>query len=250
MALHGLLTALLVMELALLLGPSSPTAGVREPIELELSLDQEPPEAAAPAIFAPLEPYDAREAFAAAEAVAGRLDFEDPAYQQPLDLDEPVRQRRNAPVADLQEFVQRNLDAAVSQANQQSEEQNLERLEELANQLERTSSTQSIEAVTGVIGNLLGTGNRATRPAAEPVAGAFDTESGQIDDVIRKPLDPEGYTYVAILIDAEGRQIEVELTGPEGKQAFDTFEKIKQYPFLDKIYRGVVMSLLDGAIAR
>ena len=222
---HFVLILFLATDLAamlfILLGLSSPPAGVREPIVLEVHMAEDPLQKVVPEMLVAVEPYDKQQAFAAAEAVAGELDFADPALQKPLDYDYQPSESTDSPTHDMQQFIQQNLQAAITQANDQSAEQNLDRLDELA-----------------------------SRPSAEPVAGTFDSDTGQINDVIRKPKEPEGYIYVAIMVDSQGREMEVELSGPEAKQAFETFEKIKRYPFLDAIYRNVVMSLLDGMMKK
>jgi len=250
---HGLLALFLATDIALLcaviLGLSSPPPGPREPIVLEVQFENDDPEPM-PQVVVDMQQYEPEEFFPSAEAIAGRLDFSDPALQQPLDYDYEAENKPDAPVSDMQRFVRGNLDAAIEQASAQSVEENLDRLDELADRLQSGSSEESVNSVTTFVGNLIGTQERATRPAEETVAGPFDTDTGQIDDVIRRERDPEGYIYVAIMVDAEGRKMEVILHEPEGKQAYDTFEKIKQYPFLDNIYRGVVMSLLDSALKK
>jgi hypothetical protein len=54
-----------------------------------------------------------------------------------------------------------------------------------------------------------------------------------------------GFSYVATLLDAEGRTLDSELTEAEGEQLFRTFELMKANPLLARVYRGVVMGLLD-----
>jgi hypothetical protein len=58
-------------------------------------------------------------------------------------------------------------------------------------------------------------------------------------------LEDGKFKYTAVLIDSAGRTQETEMNAAEGESAFKTFELIKQNPLLERVYRGVVMSLLD-----
>jgi hypothetical protein len=42
--------------------------------------------------------------------------------------------------------------------------------------------------------------------------------------------------------------MESEMTAAEGESAYKTFELIKSNPLLERVYRGVVMSLLDKVL--
>ena len=61
----------------------------------------------------------------------------------------------------------------------------------------------------------------------------------------REMLENGSFKYIAIMIDSDGRTLETEMTAAEGESAYKTFELIKQNPLLERVYRGVVMSLLD-----
>lgn len=141
------------------------------------------------------------------------------------------------------------LDAQVMRAIRDSEihsdEDNLERLRTLSGQLDDVATQESVAQVSTQISKLLGVGERATAPAKEPIAGEFDLDSAQLNDVRREMLEDGTFKYIAILIDSAGRTQETEMPAAEGKSAFETFQLIKQNPLLERVYRGVVMSLLD-----
>jgi hypothetical protein len=80
------------------------------------------------------------------------------------------------------------------------------------------------------------------------VAGDFDFDSAQLHDMRREMREDGTFKYTAILLDAEGRTQETEMTATEGESAYKTFELMKQNPLLERLYRGVVMSLLDKVL--
>ena len=47
------------------------------------------------------------------------------------------------------------------------------------------------------------------------------------------------------MLDAHGRTLETPLDAAEGERLFGIFELIKSNPLLERVYRGVVLSLLD-----
>ena len=57
--------------------------------------------------------------------------------------------------------------------------------------------------------------------------------------------DSETEARFSVLLDAAGRTRETELTAAEGEQLYKTWELIKANPLLEKVYRGIVMQLLD-----
>jgi hypothetical protein len=142
-------------------------------------------------------------------------------------------------------WVQQRMLDEIAAADRLSVSENQERLAQLGQQLEQISSPESVDAVSSKLNTLLGTSGRATQPAAEPVAGEFDHDTAQLYDVKRSENAGGGYDYVAVLLDAAGRTMESTLTQAEGEQLYKTFELMKANPLLERIYRGVVMSLLD-----
>jgi hypothetical protein len=146
------------------------------------------------------------------------------------------------------EFLSAQVMKAINEAEQRSTEDNLERLENLTGRLNTVSSESSVQELTAQVNKLLGTAGRAIEPAKEEVGGEFDFETAQLHDVKREPLDDGSFHYTAVLIDSAGRTMESEMTAAEGESAYKTFELIKSNPLLERVYRGVVMSLLDKVL--
>jgi len=168
---------------------------------------------------------------------------EDSRYAQLTDgeLDGRPPQERVASGNFLTDQVMRSIAAA----EKHSDEDNLERLKNLSNQVTQVSTQEGVAAVSDTINKFLNTNTRASAPAKEPVAGDFDFDTGQLHDMRREMLENGTFKYTAILIDSAGRTMETEMSAAEGEPAYKTFELIKQNPLLERVYRGVMMSLMD-----
>jgi hypothetical protein len=158
--------------------------------------------------------------------------------------DERTPEQRAAASNFLSDQVMRS----IAQAEQHSDEDNLERLRNLAAQQNKISTEESIAAISSQLNKFIGTTARASEPAKEPVPGEFDIDTAQLHDVRREELSGGGFKYTAVLIDSAGRTMDTEMGAAEGESAFKTFELIKQNPLLERVYRGVVMSLLDKVL--
>jgi hypothetical protein len=143
------------------------------------------------------------------------------------------------------EWVLAQMRDEIARAERLSQGEQLARLQSLTGQLNRIASEDSVDAVTGRLAGLLGTEDRAQQPAAQPVAGEFDFGTAQVHDVKRSEPQPGQFEYVAILLDAQGRTMETPLSPAEGEQLYQVMELVKANPLLGRIYRGLVMSLLD-----
>lgn len=134
---------------------------------------------------------------------------------------------------------------ATNDANERTDEENLEKLDSLANTLNQVSSSESLDGLTKSLNKAFGNKPRATAPAAEPVEGDFDFDTAQIHDVRREEADDGSFKYTAILLDAEGRTLDSELDEESGQRIYDVMVLIKKSPLLEKLYRQTLMSLFD-----
>ena len=165
---------------------------------------------------------------------------DDPRWQEAL----LEGQNPPKPAAESFQFITSQLLEAIAAAEQRSDEANLERLETLTGALEAGSSAKSVEQLTASLQSWLGTEQRATKPADEPVAGEFDLATAQLHDVVRDDSSGE-VRYTAVLLDAAGRTMESPLTQAEGESVYRVMQLMKENPLLERVYRGVVLSLLD-----
>jgi len=143
------------------------------------------------------------------------------------------------------ELMQRHIERTIAEAEQLSDEQKLDKLDERLKELEETTSSEAIDEMAEEFHQWLGTKRRATEPAAEPVEGDFDTNTAQVHDMMRRRGPDDRWIYVAVLVDAEGRTMEVDVPAENGELLFDTIERIKKNPLGEKAYRRILMPLLD-----
>ena len=141
--------------------------------------------------------------------------------------------------------IRKLINKRVEQATQRPEEENLDDFAKQARRLEKISDAESIEAMSDKFHQWLGTKKRASQPAAEPVAGKFDFDSAQIHEVRREQAEDGTWSYICVLVDAEGRSMETELDDIEGEKQYRTFQRLKQFPLAEKVYREIAMPLLD-----
>lgn len=146
-------------------------------------------------------------------------------------------------------MLQEKIDQLAEESRNRTDQENLDRLNQLAERLEEVSSEQSIERMAGVFQTLTGTKPRAQRPSQEPVAGEFDFDTAQFHDVRREETDEGSWRYLCILVDAEGRAVEVEMDASDGQRVYQTMLRIKENPLLEQVYRQIAMPLFDKMLA-
>jgi len=167
-------------------------------------------------------------------------DFDDPRWHEAL----LEAQDSSDTATGSSDFISREVMQAIAAAEARTEDENLKRLESLSDSLTATSSAESIDQLTTSLRRWLGTEERATRPADEPVAGEFDLQTAQLHDVVRDDSSGE-IRYTAVLLDAAGRTMESPLTEAEGESVYRVMQLMKDNPLLERVYRGVVLSFLD-----
>ena len=238
---HGVVSLLVIVEIALALLFAPPLGDGRQ--QIELAAANEPLELEAqPLATLPIElpPDPTAEAVTErqiAELAASQLDPQ--LAEQLLDTSDPAGESVAA------RWVQSRVLEEIAAAEKATPEDQFRRLEQLTGTLNDVATEESVQEATAQLARLLNTRPRATEPAAEPPPGEFDIDSAQLYDIKRADNGRGGFNYTAVLLDAEGRTLESELTEAEGEQLFRTFELMKANPLLARVYRGVVMSLLD-----
>ncbi|MBR5160094.1 MAG: hypothetical protein IKW80_00585 [Thermoguttaceae bacterium] len=81
----------------------------------------------------------------------------------------------------------------------------------------------------------------------DTVSGSnFDTETAQFYDVkkIRSKTTGE-IKYKAVLIDAQGRTMSMDLPKDDGERLYPIFKQMKQNPLMGQIYKKIVMPIID-----
>lgn len=144
-------------------------------------------------------------------------------------------------------FVRRRIDQSIEQGKSQSQEENLEQLSKLGRRLSSSSNPENVDAIASFLSGVVG--DRATEPNPEMQQQPFDVDTAQIHQVRRERDDAAGeYRYLAIMIDRKGTTMELELDRESGKQLDKTMKLIESNPLLERVYRKILMGILDQAL--
>lgn len=146
-------------------------------------------------------------------------------------------------------MVRERLERTVAESDALPQPNKLDKLDALSERLTQVADPQSLRAMSAAMQSYLGIESRAAQPTPEAPGGQFDFDTAQSHDIRREPKPAGGYRYVATLLDADGRTVEVELAEQEGEPIFETMQRIKANPLLEQIYRHIVMPLLDKMMA-
>jgi hypothetical protein len=141
------------------------------------------------------------------------------------------------------------IDQLAEEASRRTDQENLEQLDQLSERLNEVTSESSINRMAGAFQAILGTKARADRPAEQPVSGDFDFDTAQFHDIRCEATDGGASRYLAMLVDAEGRSLEVEMNADDGQRVYQTMQRIKQNPLLEQVYRKIAMPLFDQMLA-
>lgn len=190
------------------------------------------------------------DAWAAREARAIRVAYSTET-EEPRDAEEkssPVRIVSD-PADVTREMIRQGIDRVAKEAEASSVEENLKRLDQLTDRLTQVSSEASIDAMASAFGALMGTGGYALPSTEEPAAGEFDHDTAQFHDIVRFPREGGGWRYVAMLLDGEGRTVEVEMSEEVAEPAYLAMERIKANPLLNRVYRKMATPVFDQLLA-
>ncbi len=92
---------------------------------------------------------------------------------------------------------------------------------------------------------MLGTQSRVDHPKVLSSPAVFDVDTAQFHDIRRETTPASSWRYVCILIDAQGYLFEVEMNAEDGRRLYETMQRVKQSPLLERVYRQIAMPLLD-----
>ena len=243
-ALHVCLAALLIVEAMWLPLPFPAGAAARPVVLVEQSaIDAQPLEME---MQLEARPWMARDA---EDPTYAQVDLNDPRWADILS--EPFRHESGTDdeSADTAAgvLISDELLRAIEGSGRRSDGENLHTLKELSGRLTKVSSEETIDELSGTIGRLVGTGPRETKPK-ENIEGPFDHTSGQPHDC--KKLEVGGQVkYMMVMIDKAGRTLDIEMSAAEGEQLYQTMQLIKSNPLLERVYRGVVMGIMDKLLA-
>jgi hypothetical protein len=159
--------------------------------------------------------------------------------------------RDRSPSADVPpDQVDSAIRSAIEQTASVSDEKKLSELQKNVSKIDQVASEKSIEEIGSLIQTATGLPPRASGPAEGSIDGPFDFDTAQFHDVTREAATDGQWKYRSVMVDADGRTIDVELGPEEGKTAYDAMQMVKKSPFAETIYRSMVMPMLDKMIPR
>lgn len=173
---------------------------------------------------------------------------EDPRWEDAIADQRPAAERDPAGQSAESTFIQRQIDRSIETGKRRTGQENLDRLSRLSQQLSEESKSETVDQMANFLGGV--TKTRAERPIENPSGKTIDVSTAQLHDVVRT-IDGEGRkTYRLILIDAEGITDEVDIDPETGEQLYRTMRLIKANPLLDKVYRKIVMGIMDSVLPK
>ena len=143
------------------------------------------------------------------------------------------------------DLLQANIDKAIAKSDTLDDAEKLDKLDEQIAKLEATASDETIDELSDRFREWMGAPQRASQPADQPVEGDFDSSTAQFHEVTRTESSDGQWQYRSVLVDAQGRTLEVELGPDEGRTAYETMQRLKRSPLVEKLYRQITMQLLD-----
>jgi hypothetical protein len=177
------------------------------------------------------------------------------AWPEPVATPDPERsptatatrpERIAAEPADVTEtMLRQRLQAVAAESKLRSDGENLDGLDRATQRLGKVSSPASIDALAGAMHTMLGTKPRTDAPPAGAPRSSFDFDTAQFRDVKRYSLPDGRWRYVAVLVDATGNTMEVEMDGEDGQRTYAVMERVKANPLLEQVYRQIAMPLFD-----
>lgn len=148
-------------------------------------------------------------------------------------------------VTDKQRWL-RDIKQQISQAEARGDKENIERLKRLTEELNRSSSTKSVEEMSEYFGGIFG--KRASAPVQSASVEEFDVATAQIHEVQRESDGGSGYVYTLVMVDAKGVTQQIDIDPENGERLYKTMKLIKSNPLLERIYRGILMGILDQVL--
>ncbi len=148
-------------------------------------------------------------------------------------------------VTDKQRWL-RDIKRQIAQAEARGDKENIERLKRLTEELNRSSSTKSVEEMSEYFSGIFG--KRASAPIETAKNEEFDVSTAQVHEVRRESDGGSGFTYTLVMVDAKGVTQEIDIDPENGERLYKTMKLIKSNPLLERIYRGILMGILDQVL--
>lgn len=171
--------------------------------------------------------------------IQGQFSVPEQTEIQQVDIESPTsRQERSELLKDIRQ--------QMKLAQQRGDQDSFERLKQLSADLRRNSTTKTVEEMSDFFGGVFG--NRATQPDESKVHEEFDVATAQVHDISKVTDDLGNIRYLLVMVDAKGVARQVEIDSENGQRLYKTMELIKSNPLLEKVYRNILMGILDQVL--
>lgn len=148
------------------------------------------------------------------------------------------RQQRSELLRDIRE--------QMKLAQQRGDQDSFERLKQLSADLRRNSTKKTVDEMSEFFGGVFG--QRASAPDPRRTNEEFDVSTAQMHDISKLSDELGEVRYVLIMVDAKGVAREVQIDNENGQRLYKTMELIKSNPLLEKVYRNILMGILDQVL--
>jgi len=166
------------------------------------------------------------------------------AVSQPRNKTEADAKQADASKA-IKESVRAHIETAASKPSAEA----LAELDKKVRQLDQYVDDRTVDETANVVANSLGIERNQYQPKSAPIPGILDPNTAQILKIVQAHGETKGAAYIATMIDAEGHQAKVPMSESEGKVAYDAFQKMKNFPAVEGLYRQIVMPLLQKMVS-
>jgi hypothetical protein len=134
----------------------------------------------------------------------------------------------------------------IKQAQARGDQDNFERLNQLSSDLRRNSTTKTVDEMAEFFGGVFG--SRATVPDPQKADQEFDVATAQMHDISKSTNELGVVSYTLMMVDAKGVSRQVEIDQQNGERLYKTMQLIKSNPLLEKVYRNILMGVLDQVL--
>lgn len=141
-------------------------------------------------------------------------------------------------------FVDQQIQQSIQQSKKRSADDNRDKLDKLGKRLAGSSNEKSVDDISAFMEGITGS-KRATAPNANGGGQPFDPSTAQIHDVRKEIDENNAVRYVVVMVDAKGETAETLIDAETGENLYRTMQLIKANPLLERVYRQMVMGMLD-----
>ena len=179
---------------------------------------------------------------------------------EPLEIDGGFRQRtedsadasmdplRIEPMSERfdRSKILKDIQVRTEQAQERGDQENFSQLNQLSADLRRNSTPKTVDEMSEFFGGIFG--KRAKEPDPTGASGPFDVSTAQMHDITKQTDEQNNVRYVIVMIDAQGVTQTIDIDAENGERLYKTMKLIKSNPLLERVYRNIIMGILDQVL--